>query len=126
MKHLWFGAGLLAALLVLGLWVGPRIEQSHHIPAKDLDKAVDAVLEDNWPLAEALFTRASRHWQSHRNLSASLARHDPMEQIDRDFAAAGVYLRIREKTAFCALCAQLAQSLRSLPQAHTPHWWNFL
>ena len=46
MKHLWFGAGLLALLLAVSLWLGNTLETVHHTPARDLDKAAQAALEE--------------------------------------------------------------------------------
>lgn len=126
MKHLWFGTGLLAALLVISLCLGGALEETHHIPAKDLEKAAEAALDENWALASALFNRAENHWQKHRNLTAALTRHDPIELIDSGFATLEVYTACRDKTAFCAACVQLAQNLRALPQPHSFNWWNFL
>lgn len=126
MKHLWFGVGLLAALLIASLCLSGTLEETHHIPAKDLEKAAEAAMEENWPLASALYTRAEKHWTSHRDLSAALARHDPIEQIDAGFATLEVYAACRDKSAFCGACIQLAQELRALPQPHSFRWWNLL
>jgi hypothetical protein len=126
MKHLWFGAGLLALLLAVSLWLGNTLETVHHTPARDLDKAAQAALEGDWPLATALYQRAERHWQKHRNLTAALARHDPIEQIDIGFATLKDYARCADTVSFAAGCSQLAQQLRSLPQSHTSSLWNLL
>ena len=126
MKHLWFGVGLLAALLAASLWLGNTLETVHHTPAKDLDKAAEAALKEDWPLAVALYQRAEKHWQKHRNLTAALARHDPIEQIDSGFAMLEMYGRRKDPVSFSAGCAQLAQQLRSLPQSHGSSWWNLL
>ena len=126
MKHLWFGAGLLALLLAVSLWLGNMLETTHHTPAKDLDKAAEAVLKEDWALAEALYQRAEKHWQKHRNLTAALARHDPIDQIDIGFAMLADYSRGKDSVSFAATCSQLAQQLRSLPQSHGFSWWNLL
>jgi hypothetical protein len=126
MKHFWFGAGLLAALLAASLLLGNATEAVHHRPAKDLDKAAEAALKEDWPLAAALCQRAEKHWQKHRNLTAALARHDPIEQIDIGFATLKDYARCADTVSFAATCSQLAQQLRSLPQSHTSSLWNLL
>ena len=126
MKHLWFGAGLLAVLLAVSLWLGGVLETVHHAPAKDLEQAAEAALAEDWDLADALYARAWKHWESHRNLSAALVRHDPVEQIDVGFAALEYYSACRDTASFCAGCAQLARNLQSLPQPHSFSWWNLL
>ena len=126
MKHLWFGAGLLAFLLVVSIWLGSALEQIHHGPAMDLEKAAEAAMDENWDLAAALYIRARKHWDSHRNLSAALVNHGPLDQIEGSFERLNVYADRQETTSFCAACGQLAQQLRSLPQSHSFSWWNLL
>ena len=126
MKHFWFGTGLLAVLLAVSLLLGGSLENIHHAPAKDLDKAAEAALQEDWPLATALYQRSGKHWQKHRDLTAVLSRHDPIDQIDAGYAMLAQYARCEETAAFAAACAQLAQQLRSLPQTHDFRWWNLL
>ena len=126
MKRLWFGAGLLAFLLAASLYLGNSLTDLTKPVESDLDKAAVAALENNWPLASALYLRAQGYWDSHRNLTAVLAHHDPIQQIDVGFAALPSYASCEDSAGFCAACSQLAQQLRSLPQPHSPTWWNLL
>ena len=126
MKHLWFGTGLLAVLLAVSLLLGGSLENIHHAPAKDLDKAAEAAQKEDWPLATALYQRSEKHWREHRDLTAVLCRHDPIDQIDAGYAILARYARCEETASFAAACAQLAQQLRSLPQSHSLRWWNLL
>ena len=126
MKHLWFGIGLLAALLAAGLWLGGSLDDWHLPAAKDLDKAADAALAEDWGLAQALCIRAEKHWCKHRNLTAVVTHHDLIDQIDAGFAALEDYIRCEETSSFAATCSQLAGKLRSLHQSHGFHWWNLL
>lgn len=126
MKHLWFGVGLLAVLLVVSLALGGVLEDAHQPSAKDLEKAAEAAMDENWALASALQARAKKQWQKHRNLSAVLVNHEPLQQIEADFSALERYAACRDDAAFCATCAQLAQQLRSLPETHSLTLWNLL
>lgn len=126
MKHLWFGAGLLGLLLAVSLYLGGALEDTHHIPAKDLEKAAEAALDEDWALASALSIRAKQHWMKHRNLSAALVNHGLLDQIDALFSRLEIYALREEETAFAATSVQLAQQLRSLPQSHSFTWWNLL
>ena len=98
----------------------------HHIPAKDLEKAAEAALKEDWPLASALYQRAEKHWQKHRNLTATLAHHSLIEQIDIEFSMLADYSRCRDTAPFAATCSQIALQLRSLPQSHAFSWQNLL
>ena len=126
MKHLWFGAGLLAALFAVCILLSGPLENAHHTPARDLEKAADAAVKEDWDLAAALYTRARKHWESHRDLTAALARHDPIDQIDGGFAMLDRYASCKDEAAFAATCSQLAVQLRALPQSHSFRWWNLL
>jgi len=126
MKQFWTGIGILAILLVAGLWLGDAMEDIHIRQAKDLEKAVAAAEEENWPLANALCTRAEKEWTQKRNLTAALYRHDPIDLIDAGFATAKAYAACEDVSAFSGTCAQLARQLRSLPENHAFRWWNLL
>jgi hypothetical protein len=126
MKRFWFGAALLVFLLIASLYLGDTMKELTQPAESDLDKAAVAALEENWPLASALYLRAQKHWDSCRSLTAVLAHHDPIQQIDVGFAAPPSYAAVEDTTAFCSSCSQLAQQLRSLPQPHSVKWWNFL
>ena len=126
MKRLWFGVGLLAFLLAVSLYLGDALTELTQPAESDLDKAAVAALEENWPLASALYLRAQKHWDASRKLTAVLAHHDPIQQIDVGFASLPAYAATEDTTGFCAACSELAQQLRSLPQPHGPQWWNLL
>ncbi len=126
MRHLWFGAGLLALLLVISICLGSTLERTHHMPANDLEKASEAALSLDWDLASALYIRARKHWDRHRDLSAALVNHSSLDQIDSSFAQLKIYAIQHDTTSFCATCGQLAQQLRSLPQSYSFSWWNLL
>ena len=126
MKRLWFGAGLLIILLAASLYLGDALMELVQPVEADLDKAAVAALEENWPLASALYLRAEKQWDSKRNLAAVLAHHDPIQQIDVGFSTLPSLAACADSAGFCAACSQLAQQLRSLPQPHDPKWWNLL
>ena len=126
MKRLWFGAGLLIFLLAASLYLGNSLTDLTKPVESDLDKAAVAALEQNWPLASALYLRAQGYWDSHRNLTAVLAHHDPIGEIDSGLAMLPVYAACQDTVGFCTACSELAQKLRSLPLPHGPTWWNLL
>ena len=126
MKRLWFGVGLLAFLLAVSLYLGDALTELVQPAQSDLDKAAVAALDENWPLASALYLRAQTHWENKRNLTAVLVHHDPIGEIDAGFATLPAYAATEDTAGFCTACGQLAQQLRTLPQPHGPKWWNLL
>ena len=126
MKRIWIGVGILAVLLVLGIWVAEVMENSHHPGARDLRRASELVLEEEWAAAEALTRRARSKWQGAWRFSAALADHEPMDQIDGLFAELKVYAAARDETAYGGTCAHLAELLEAMGHAHGFTWWNLL
>ena len=116
MKQLWYGIALLAVLFMGSLFLGNHLEDACQQPIRDLDRAAEAAMEENWDLATALITRAKKDWQQHRKLAAALVNHNPLD----------TYVAAADSVQFSALCACLKESLKLLHQAHTFHWWNLL
>lgn len=126
MKQLWLGIGLLAAILLSGLFLGRHLEETHHPQASDLEKAAGCARDDNWALAEALALRSRKNWENSRNLTAALVHHDSVKEVDARFAELSVCAEAENALEFSLRCAELARLLRSLPQSHGLSWWNLL
>ena len=126
MKRIWIGIALLAAMLIGGIWVAEVMEQSHFPSARDLRRASELALESDWSRAEALARRAKEKWQKKWPVTASFADHEPMDEIDALFAELETYGKARDKTAYSAACAYLAEALEALGAAHSFNWWNLL
>ena len=126
MKRIWIGIGLLAALLVLGIWVAGVMEEGHHPGARDLRRAAELTMEEEWAPAEALVRRARGKWQKNWRFSAAFADHEPMDQIDGLFAELEVYAKAGDATAYSGTCAHLAELLEAMGNAHAFTWWNLL
>ena len=126
MKRIWIGIGLLAALLVAGIWVAESMEDSHLPGAQDLRRASELVLEEDWSKAEALTKRARDKWEKKWRMTASVADHEPMDQIDGMFAELKVYAKVKDEVAYSGTCAHLAELMEALGHAHSFNWWNLL
>ena len=126
MGRFWLGAGLLAALLALGLWTSGAMVRLHEDLAVDLDRAAQAAQSGDWQEARARALSAGGQWERQRRKAAALADHTPMEDIDALFAQAEVFGRQEETADFAAACAELSMRLRAMGDAHTPQWWNLL
>lgn len=126
MKRGWIGLGLLAVLLVGGLLVTWRMDRCHDAIAQNLDDAADSALAEDWTAAAALAQQAKHDWETGWNFSAAFADHEPMEEIDSQFAQLAVYGSARDGISFAAVCAQLARQVEAMGDAHGLTWWNLL
>ena len=126
MKQLWIGLGLLALLLAGGLLLGDLMEEAARMPAEDLEKAADCILEENWDLASALLIRAEKTWRGRKKVAAALNHHEVLDEIDVLFGRLMVFCAYRSRTDFATACAELSRKLADLSQAHRAGWWNLL
>ena len=126
MKQLMASLALMALILVSGLLLEKRMENTHHPQADCLDRASGCAAAGDWERAAALMAQARESWEESRDLTAAVAHHDPLNSIDARFAELAVYADTRSEAEFRAGCAALALSLRSIPKSHGLHWWNLL
>ena len=126
MKRIWIGIGLLAALLVAGLWTAESMERSHLPGAEDLRRASQLALEEDWTQAEALTARARGNWEKKWRRTASVADQEPMDEIDGIFEELKVYALLRDAEHYSSTCARLAALLDAMGYAHSCNWWNLM
>ena len=122
MNRFWIGSTLLAALLVLGLWVNSRMDRTLLPLADILEEASQAALVGDVDKSLTLAQGAKKQWDTAWRRTALFSDHTPMDEIDGIFAQLASY---REDAAhLSADCAQLAMLLRAVAEAHSPAWWN--
>ena len=126
MKRLWLGVILLAALLAASLGVQRAMERIHDPIASELEQAADAALAGDWAEADRLYHRARDAWQRQRKVTASLADHSPMDELDMLFGELRVFSRERETVHFAAACRAAARMAKAIAQAHSLTWWDLL
>lgn len=126
MKRLWIGVGILAALVVAGVWMTERMEDVHKDIAAELEQAAEVLQQEDWLRADALMDSARSNWEHHWNFSASVADHTSLDEIDAVFAQLEVYRQHRETTACAAACARLSRQISALEEANRLNWWNLL
>ena len=126
MKRIWIGIGLMIGLLVAGLWVADRMEDTHLEAARQLDRSVQMVQNRDWSGAELAAARARVIWDEKRKFTASFADHEPMDAIDALFAELKIYVSRRDPVSFCAAAAHLARLLEAMAGSHSLTWWNLL
>ena len=122
----WFGAAILAVFLVLGFISSSAMENAHY-PTEDLlDRAAEAALSGDFAHGVALGMEAKDRWDRHWNGTATLADHNPMDDVDALFEEMVIYAESEEKPHFAACCKELSQRLRAVADAHRLSWWNIL
>lgn len=118
------GTGLLAALLILGLYVSSAANSTLLPIADKLDQAADQILAGETQQGHSLANTAKNQWQHHWHRTAAYADHEPMDEIDGIFSQlTGFY---QKDAHYAACCAKLAQLIRAVAEAHSPTWWNLL
>ena len=122
----WLGAGLLAALLILGLFTGYTMSTFHRATGDLLDTAAEKALEGDFSEAKTAALEAKAHWFQKRKATAVVADHTPMEDVDALFAEMEIYAETREFPHFIAICRELSQRIDAVSEAHQFNWWNIL
>ncbi len=126
MKRMWIGVGLLVLFCVLGIFTAIGMKNIHDPIAQALLRASDAAMQENWEQAAVHFHAAQTKWERSRGLTATVADHVPMEEIDSLFSELAIYLQAQESPHFSATCAHLSALTRAMGEAHTINWWNLL
>lgn len=126
MKRIWIGIGLLAAILAAGLWTTSRMADIHTGISGKLTISAQAALDGLWDRADALAREAEDVWKDSWNLSAALADHTVLDEIDGLLAEAKIYRQSRDGVAYAAICARLATAIEALQEAHSLTWRNLL
>lgn len=122
----WLGAGILLLFLVLGLVVTGAMDKSHLSTGQMLAQAAEQSLEGDLDGATALAMAAKARWERQHQGTATVADHNPMDDVDRLFAQMEVYAKAQEAPHFAACCAELAHLLQATADAHRFSWWNVL
>ena len=125
MKRIWFGAGLLIALLLLGLLCGFLIEHSQLESAEKLQRASDCAAEGDWAGAKTLLAEANQLWMRKRPLITALCDHEPIEEIEKLYAKLEVFADERSIISFRSVCAELSRQLEALGNSHNFTFGNF-
>lgn len=126
MKRIWIGAALLAIILVAGLWTGKRMEQTHTQVARQLRLCAEAAQAGQWDRADALARDAKDRWDEEWDFAAALVDHTVLDEIDNAFEQLRVFLDDRDPLWGAVLCAELAQMVETIQEAHQVTWRNLL
>jgi len=126
MKRIWFGAGLLALLLILSIFVGNLMHGTWQYQAENLDRAARLASDGDWGAADVLLEEAVREWNRRQLLVAALSRHEEIDGISSLFAQLEVFSAARRAVSFSSTCVALSELLVSLGQSHRFSLGNLL
>lgn len=126
MGRIWLGVGLLAVLFVLCFWVNIAMTDIHQSVCSDLTEAADKTLTGEMDAGITLARQAHEVWEQRWNITAAVADHAPMDEIDGLFAQLETYARAGQGADFAALCNRLSKLIDAVGEAHSLTWWNLL
>lgn len=125
-RRFWYGLGVLAVLLVLGLWTAHGMQRLNQPVTDALEQAAQAAVDGDIAKGVALAEQAQALWQQHRGRTTAVADHGPLEEIDSLFAQVQIYADTGKTADFAAYCARLAKLVAAVGEAHGMNWQNLL
>ena len=126
MARFYLGVFILLLFLVLGLWIGHTLEDIHTEIASTLEVAADAALSGDFEKAENLAASAKKDWEKSWHGSATVADHEPMDEIDGLLAQLPCFSRSHNWGDFAACCTRCSLLVQAISEAHSLTWWNLL
>ena len=126
MKRFLLGVAILGVFLGLGLWTGYAMEQLHVDISQTLEQAAAQVLDGQTEQGVSLARQAHTQWQDNWHMTAFLADHAPMDEIDALFAQALFYADTGNAEDFASHCTRLSMLVEAVGEAHALSWWNLL
>ena len=112
------GVGLLVVLLGLCIWSQVRMSALQTPIAQEVTQAEAYAAREDWAQAAAMVAKARGEWEENRTFVASLADHQPLEDIESLFAMLEAYAAQQEQTEFQAACQDLARRILAVKEAH--------
>lgn len=122
----WLGAGILALFLVMGMIGASTMDKAHMHTEELLNQAVEKTLAGQFEQAVTLGMEAKSSWDSLWNVTAIMADHNPMDEVDALFAEMEIYAKTEEEPHFAACCEELVRRVQAVAGAHCFSWWNVL
>ncbi|MDD6201152.1 MAG: DUF4363 family protein [Firmicutes bacterium] len=126
MKRLWVGIGCLAVILAMGIFLWIAFGQLHGSLARDLRQAGTLAEAGEWERATDLTHRCRSDWERYRKWVSAFADHEPVEEMEAQFAQLEAYAAAREQAEFSALCARLATMAEAMGDSQRLTWWSLL
>ena len=126
MKRCYFGIGLLAVLLLLSLGASWVTDRCHSPVSRQMREAAEYAMAEDWDQVLRCTQQARSRWVRYRKLTASLADHEPMEEIEGLFGELEIWLQARDAQHCATVCARISGAADAMADAHALTWWNVL
>ena len=126
MSRFYWGLGLLLLLLVGGLLLTEAAERIQQPITAFLEEAAEAGISEDWTTAQQKTNQARQRWIAYRAVSASFCDHEPLEEVDSEFARLDAFLRQRDPAEFAAVCAGLSRLTEAIAESQAVTWWSLL
>ncbi len=126
MKRFWIGVGLMLFFLVSGILLTLFFHRIHAPLSQTLERASEQALSGDWEYAKSLATDAREQWDKYRNITAAVADHEPMEEMEALFFQLEIYTKLERKGEFAAICIQLSQMASAMDESQMLTWWTLL
>ena len=126
MKRLWIGVAVLLVLLAVGIGLSYGMTVLHDDIRMELSNAAEAARQGDMEKALQRGDAAREVWERWRRFSASLADHEPLEEMDSLFHELELYGKLRLPVDYAAVCVRLAEISGAVSEAYSLTWWNFL
>ena len=126
MKHFWLGTAILLLLLLSGFLTTMTFSRIHPPLQEILNSAEAAALAGDETKAAFFADTARSRWKKYRSLTAAVADHAPLEEMDAAFSVLETYAQLGWWGEFAALCAQLSQMAGAMAESQAFVWWNLL
>lgn len=125
-RRFWGGVAVLAVLLALGLWVAKSMETTHETVARHLEQAAREALTGDTKQGQQVLQKAQELWRQRRFLTAAVADHGPMEEIDGILAQLESLAEAGDGVSFAAWCSRAARLVEAIGEAQKLTWQNLL
>ena len=126
MNRCFFGVLILVVFLMLGIFASVAMDNIHLPIAEKLKDASVLALGKTPQKGIALANSAFADWEKSWEITASMADHVPMDEIDSLFAQLKAFEKPEEAAHFSATCAQLSKLVEAMAEAHRLCWWSLL
>ena len=126
MKPLYWGLGLLTAVLVLCLGAAARLSADSRQTEALLQSAFEAAAAGEEDLATAYAERARRVWDAAIPFIDAVTSHEETDEVNRSFAELLTRAQTGQWEEFLAGCARLRVMTAHLRRMERASWYNIL
>lgn len=126
MGRIWFGISLLGLLLALGLGCSSLMERNHLPHAAQLEQAATLSATGHLSEAERIVQDVQTQWDARAAFLSVLADHEPMEEIERQFAQLETFAASGDAISYASTCACLSRMMQALGKSHSLDLKNLL